>query len=398
MQISTKKGEGIGVAVKLWAESMVPKFENWIFDEPVSISACEDMNLEKLQKIMSKIIKAFVLNYDHWMHLMPLNEKSLRVFRAFQSRPYRIGSYRIDTVFDMDFQEKLIETTCRFPLNGYFIPAVAQAFTQRYLENYPEVMPVKDRLNGFYEHLSRLIGDQQRIVLIRNPEGKNASRFFIPVFENAGFEVVVIPLTELEARQQELEDAFLIVELAIKELESLSDEVLERMARANIVNDLRTVLLVHDKRFYDVLGQGEFRNTVLSAEEIKHLDRYYLPTYQYQKENLVWEKALANKNQWILKHRSLGKSEEIYAGFACSDEEWRALFERPDINQFIAQSWVSQPLFPGVVNGVKQNDYVTATHLFFDDNYFGPGIYRTSSYPVCNIHDDRKMFVLIKNY
>jgi hypothetical protein len=378
--------------VDLYAGRKYDYYNQWMFDEPLLISKAEDEDIQALQKILYKFIIFFVQNYDDWSHLMPLNPESRRVFDSFKDRPYTSGSYRVDTVFDQNRQQKIIETTCRFALNGFFIASNSAYFSRAYQATFPGCPPAIDRHPLFMEYLEKLIGDHKRIIVLKNADSRNSSKFFIPIFKDMGFDVVVILPEEVDRRKDELKSGFVVSELSIEELESLSDETLAVLSTSDMINDLRTVILVHDKRFYSVLGSAEIRETVLSSEEIALLDVFYVPTYSNGEAPEVWEEARKNKESWILKHRSLGKSEEVYAGAVTSEEEWQLLFVRADLKEFVLQRWIEQMKFDGTVNGEAFSDFVTGTLLFFDDNYFGPGFFRTSSFPVTNVTDDRKMF------
>lgn len=376
----------------IYAKGKYDYYNQWMFDEPIFISRREDEDIQALQKVLYKIINYFVTNYDKWSHFMPLNVESKRVVEAFRARPYASGSYRVDTVFDQNRQQKIIETTCRFALNGFFIASNSDKFSRTYQSASSSCPPAINRHASFMEYLEGLIGNHRRIIVLRNSDSRNSSKFFVPIFQEMGFEVVVILPEEVNQRKEELAGGFVVSELSIEELESLSDETLAALSMSDMINDLRTVILVHDKRFHSVLGRAEIREAVLSAEEIALLDVFYVPTYSNGEAPEAWEEARLNKDAWILKHRSLGKSEEIYAGVVTSKEEWARLFVRADLGEFVVQHWIEQMKFEGTVNGTKHSDFVTGTLLFFDDNYFGPGLFRTSSFPVTNVTDDRKMF------
>ena len=384
--------KALSEAVDTYAVGKYAYYNQWMFDEPVFISRKEDEDIQALQKVLYKVIRYFIENYDDWSHLMPLNAESRRVFDAFKERPYNPGSYRVDTVFDQNRQQKIIETTCRFALNGFFIACNSDKFSRTYQAASPDCPPAINRHASFMEYLEGLIGKHRRIVVLRNADSRNSSKFFIPIFQKMGFEVVVILPEEVNQRKGELVDGFVVSELSIEELERLSDETLAVLASSDMINDLRTVMLVHDKRFHAVLGREEIREAALSPEEIDLLDLFYVPTYAGGEAPEFWEEARLNKDAWILKHRSLGKSEEVYAGVVTSEEEWSHLFDRDDLGEFVIQRWIEQLKFDGTVNGEKFSDFVTGTLLFFDDDYFGPGLFRTSSFPVTNVTDDRKMF------
>lgn len=378
--------------VREFAETKKDYYGQWTFSEPLLIPAEEDQKLRDLQMVLHKFIRGFVLNYNRWEHLMPLSEKSRRIIDAFGVKPYKTGSYRVDTVFDVNRQQKIIETTCRFALNGYFMAAVFDHYSKKYQEANCIGLPLVDHYTGFFPYLTKLIGSHNKLIVLRNADGRNASKFFLPIFEQMGFDLLVLSPEEINNRIDEITDGFLISELAIDELENLSAAALNQLVKMDMINDPRTVILVHDKRFYDVLGRSEIREAYLTQDEINHLENFYVPTYRYGTNPRKWNAARLSKNNWILKHRSLGKSQDVFSGILCSEDEWTALFARPDIDQFIIQRWVEQPRFCGVVNGVEVEDYVTGTLLYFNDQYFGPGVFRTSSCPVSNKTDDRKMF------
>lgn len=384
--------KSLSAEVDLYAKEKYDYYNQWMFDEPIVISAKEDQEIGRLQKVLYKLIEEFVTNYEKWSYLMPVNINSRRVIEAFKNRLYAPGSYRVDTVFDQNRQQKIIETTCRFALNGFFIACNSDRSSRVYQEKSLDCPTAINRHADFMDYLEGLIGEHKKIIVLRNADSRNSSKYFLPIFEAMGFEILIVLPDEIEERRDEISDGFVISELAIEELEKLSDETLRKMAQLDIINDLRTVVLIHDKRFHAVIGDTALRQETLTSEEIELLDLFYIPTYSHGSAANHWEKARLNKGSWILKHRSLGKSEEIYAGVVTTEEEWQALFERPDLKEFVIQQWIEQPRIKGTVNGEPFNDYVTGTLLFFDDNYFGPGLYRTSSFPVSNKTDDRKMF------
>jgi len=164
----------------------------------------------------------------------------------------------------------------------------------------------------------------------------------------------------------------------------------------NIINDFRTIFLIHDKRFFSVLSNSELRKTVLTKDEITLFERYYIPTYSYGEKKELWKKAKKEKDKFILKHRSLGKSEKVYAGIVTEKKVWDALFEADDLKDLILQEWIAQTKIKGTIDDISYEDYITGTLLFFDDNYFGFGDFRTSSFPVTNQGDHRKACSIIR--
>ena len=105
--------------------------------------------------------------------------------------------------------------------------------------------------------------------------------------------------------------------------------------------------------------------------------------------------AKINKDNWILKHNALGKSKSIYAGIVTTAQDWDEIFKKENLNDFVLQRWVPQNKIKGKILDQEYEDYVTGTLLFFNNNYFGLGPFRTSSFPVTNIVDDRKATSII---
>ena len=61
-------------------------FEKWIYNEPIIISKSHNIKLERLQKIMYKLIQEFVTNYSKYKHLMPVEENIENIIRVFNEK------------------------------------------------------------------------------------------------------------------------------------------------------------------------------------------------------------------------------------------------------------------------------------------------------------------------
>ncbi|MEN6420025.1 MAG: hypothetical protein ABFC73_14005, partial [Clostridiaceae bacterium] len=157
------------------------------------------------------------------------------------------------------------------------------------------------------------------------------------------------------------------------------------------LNDLRTVFLVHDKRFFAVLNHDEFLFSALSSDEAAELRAYLVPTYTASERLDLWQNAREQKDGWILKPCVFGKSKNVFAGKVTEQREWERLFSEGETAGMVLQPFISQRLFQGTIGSQRFQDYVVGTLLYFNDQYFGPGIFRASSFPVTNIKDDRKL-------
>jgi hypothetical protein len=133
------------------------------------------------------------------------------------------------------------------------------------------------------------------------------------------------------------------------------------------------------------------RWSLLSPKESDLLQHFLVPTFAHGADRHHWNDAERNKDAWILKHRVKGKSEQVHAGCVTDEATWKDLFASVDSHDMILQPMIRQRRFQGRVGHEQRNDYVAGTLLYFNDQFFGPGIYRASSFPVTNQGDDRKL-------
>ncbi len=370
-------------------------FKQWIFEEPIVVSKRHSDDLRQLQKIMYKLINQFVTNYSWYKDLMPVSDEVLEIINIFNEKEYKIGTYRTDFVYDSVKQVKLIEITCRFALNGMFLSALMTKVAEDYHENKFD-FKVKNFYEPIYEHFESYLKEVSSIVVLKGNDVRNESKIYIDIFERMGYPVLEIFYDKIEENLDCLQNSWIISELSFDEIISLGNPLIKKLMPLNIINDFRTIFLVHDKRFFSVLGNSELQNSVLTADEISFFKRFYIPTYTSSERIDLWENAKQNKDKWIIKHRSLGKSEKIYAGIVTDDELWNSLFESDDFKDLILQEWIGQKTIKGKIGEENFDDYVTGTLLFFDDNFFGFGDFRTSSFPVTNKGDHRKASSLIR--
>ncbi len=378
------------------AKEKLDYYRQWMFDEPIVVSYSHHEKLQRLQKLMYKAIVFFVENYKTYRHLQPISEKANQIIDIWSKRPYQVGTYRTDFVYDANQQEKIIEITCRFSLNGVYLSAIINMMAEHYRQTHHPYLVVLDVYSDIYQHLEACHKNVSGIYVLVGDDRRNESKLYTDIYEEMGLRVIPIHFSEIKKNFKKLEQAWVVVELSLEEIESLELEVIEELSKLNIINDLRTILLIHDKRFFAVLGNEQFLDAALTKEEQAFFKQFYIPTYRFDTASEeIWTKARQDKDKWILKHRSLGKSQQIYAGVVTEQATWETLFETGAIQEMVLQEWIPQQRMQGKVNGKPHSDYVTGTLLFFDDNYFGFGDFRTSSFPVTNKVDHRKMSSLI---
>jgi mRNA-degrading endonuclease RelE of RelBE toxin-antitoxin system len=365
-------------------------YDQWSLDTPIVITKQCDTELQSLQKVIYKIAHEFVINYQLYKHLMPVKAEVENIINLCNTKEYKIGTYRTDFVFDESDQMKFIEITCRFALNGMFQTAIFQERAVRYQQKNCPSKVLLNHYDSIVVHFEKYMKNKKRILVLCGSDVKNESNLYIKIFERTGIEVLKIQHTEIEKYTNKFEDAWILSELSFDEILGLPQHVITKLIDANVTNDFRTIFLIHDKRFFDVLCNKKLQQKVLSESESVLLNKYSINTYSYAVESFEWQNAKQNKNSWIIKHRALGKSQDIFAGVVMEQEDWDNIFKREDIHELILQEWVPQKKYPNSIKGKVLNDFAVGTLLFFDDNFFGLGEFRTSSHPITNKGDHRK--------
>lgn len=375
-------------------EKAVDYFSNWTFDEPLVISTETNRRLHRIRHLLYKCVCHFSENYQKYRDLMPLSEKADKIVKMCSVLPYRSGTYRTDFMIDINNQIKLIEITCRFALNGIFISGFFNLLADRYLRNKPEVKTV-DNYAGIFDYLIDLWGDFEHICILKGHFDNNESKYAVPIFEHAGFRVHVLRPEDIADNLSLLNNAVVISELNQEQWFELPDDVISALLQSKLMNDPRTIFLIHDKRFFSVLHEERFMNNALTENEKKEFEPYITPTYRPGEFLDMWSDARYNKDKWVLKPFDQGRSINIFAGCVTEDEDWENIFLQNKDKGMVLQPYINQRKFPNTLKGVPYEDYAVGLLLFFNDQFFGPGVIRTSSFPVTNMKDDRKMIAIV---
>lgn len=381
-------------AVNLFVEDRYDYFKQWIFDEPIIVSYTHHLKLEKLQKVMYKLIFEFVTNFEDYQNTIIVSDKIRRIIDELKEVPYEVGTYRTDFVYDEHKQPKIIEITCRFALNTLFLNSIMSHHSNEYSNKHLEGIDTINSYKDLFSYLLKL-SKGGNIYVLKGRDAKNESAMFKKVFEDAGIEVIELHYTDIPNEIHKMKTSWIITELTLDEIESLDLSIIKELSQLNIINDFRTVLLIHDKQFFSVLGKKSLQEACLSQEEIEFFKDFYIPTYHRDENPEYWTDAQKNKNKWILKHKALGKSKSVYAGLVTEEATWKDLFKGEENGDLVLQEWIPQSKMQAKIGDKKFEDYVTGTLLFVNDNYFGLGPFRTSSHPVTNVVDDRKAVPLV---
>lgn len=377
-------------SVRVFVEERNAYYKQWVFDKPVIISAPHHAELARLQKLMYRMIVHFVTHYDQLSHLMPVEPEVKKVMSLCNQRPYKVGTYRTDFVYDAEQGVRIIEITSRFALNGMFLSAVMDELATRHLKCFLPELKVQRPYEAIYDHFSTYLAGIETVCILKGSDQRNESKIYADIFKRMGLQLYDIPFDQVAEHKALLSQAWIISELSFDEILAIPEESMHWLSQLNVINDFRTIFITHDKRFFEVLCTEELQAAVLNQEEQVFFRKFLVPTFSGKDADAPWEEARANKNQWIIKHRALGKSQSVYAGPVTEEDDWEALFHSDEKDDLVLQRWIDQKTVKGQIGQEHFDDFITGTLLFFDDHYFGPGDFRTSSFPVTNVKDHRK--------
>tara|TARA_R110001592_G_C13191467_1_gene752754 strand:+ start:535 stop:1779 length:1245 start_codon:yes stop_codon:yes gene_type:complete len=373
-------------------------YKEWLFDKPLITDEARVDELKEVGLILHKLIHYMGTHFvtDKFYKRMPVSDRVIEILNIFNEFDYDdIGTYRTDFVFDKQHAPKFIEITCQFALNAFYQAAVYNRYSQKYAQDHDLAAERVEDYDVFHTFMVAKLGARRSVCIIKGRDTIQASRFFSPIFKDAGLDVKEIQYSEVWAHKDFIKQSLVINECMMDEIETMSDDELRLLAQCKIVNDYRTIFIAHDKRFFCFLNDRDFQEKVLEPSEIKLLEQYLIKTHPCNEDVLTAQDVRDNKDAWVLKHINLGRSRQIFAGLEMNQAEWEELIRTLNYDEFVVQEWVPQKEFTGSVNGTSYNDYLTGTLLYFDSEYFGLGLFRASSHIIANKVDNRNIFPLV---
>ena len=388
-------------------------YHHWYHDRPMLITSERRDELRRMQALLYKCIVYMAEHYSEWVpQYMPLDDKVMEILDRQSRYPFRAGAYRPDYLISDDGRLLLVEITCRFFGHGIWAnyPSVVKA--EQFMAEHPDAS-WENRYDELLTYMRDAIPANSPVCVLKSGDRGSESTFYTKFYEYYGHEVSVYEAAEVEANIDKWShDAVVLSALNQHDLLSFRMETLQAMIDARMLNDFRTIFLMHDKRFLSLIFVDEFTQQCLTEDETVFLRQHTIPTYIYNNRyKEVWEDALAHKDKYILKPYDLGKSVGLYAGVMTDEETWRnsvmQAIEAPSgaVGGGILQPFIRQRTYPcewerlrvgELCSGMGKHydEYVCGMMLCMDDRYFDSGMFRTSSAPVTNKVDDRKMCVI----
>ena len=366
-------------------------YSRWYHQKPMAITQARRKELKELHRVLYKCIVFMAEHFEEFApKYMPLSDEEMELLERQSRRPFRAGTYRPDYIIAEDGRLLLCEITSRFFAHGIFSSYFAERVAERFMERFPDKMDemeFEDMLRYMAEHTT----NQNKISVLKSADKTSEIRLYVPFYQRFGKTVEVYEAEEVEPKRDQWKNGCVISALNQKDIMSFSRDTAEALIDAGMISDLRTVLLVHDKRFMSLWYRDDFTKRCLIDSETAFLRNHAIPTYLYGSNEAVWDDARRHKDSYILKHHRLGKSEKVYGGPITEQAVWESLWKNGDIRDMILQPFIRQRTYPTVWEEQPFDDYICGMMLCVDDRYFESGEFRASSLPVTNVGDDRKI-------
>jgi hypothetical protein len=366
---------------------------DYFANSAVTLSSEYSKEMNQLCSILNKACTAIVLNYfedEGIRKYYQLDEDMETLLKKSNNAAYNQGFYRPDFLYDKNDQPKICEIGARYPLNGWMISYYLQLINNQTNTN-------KDRTESNLENLIDDLYNQflphQKIALLHDEE-KGTEIFYLQK------ELAKLKIELISAQPQDLilsNDAIyvngepvsqFILEMDREELKKIKPEVLDKLiSEKSYFNDIRTLILIHDKRVLAVMYDAQIMEKYLNKEDYSFLQKYLIPSFVIT-ESSGCDIFINSEENLILKLNSGGRGIGAYVKKDCTTREWEKII-RENWNKYLIQHFVDQQEFTDVEN--NRQIHLVGMLLCKNDKNYGAGLFRGSDETVVNVHQGRAL-------
>ncbi|OQD88118.1 hypothetical protein PENANT_c004G03270 [Penicillium antarcticum] len=403
--------KNLHVALNLAVEDII---ERWIKDEDAQFT--NRMPLEPEEEDLLR-----------WMH------SNRHLFRPYSERP---GSWRPDFLVEHDDSTgaevfRICEINARFCWNGYMNAAVGQeaysafGLESRGLEFATNPEGILDGVLNLFRHdlplhlvkgeeygidiwpfmelMEHRIGVKPRLIT------PDTLRLLPDTTEKSGFKLCCLAQPDatstLKTSSGDIVEEIhqMGLELHQRELNAF-DQEMKRQISLRCFNDMRTILLAHDKRMLGIIREelgSLVSRDVLSTEQATDLERGITPTIL--PGSTAMEKFIASckisegfKDGYILKPIRGGKGAGILFGDELDNDDWLARLEplrearmKAGKTLYVVQRQIRQPYYDILVGvkGKPERCHMVGTYHAVGGQFLGLGTWRCSPGRLCAVSD-----------
>lgn len=352
--------------------------------------------MTRLCSVLNKACKAIVGNYfsdERIRKKYQLDSELEFLLKKAANKPYNQGFYRPDFLYDLNGQAKICEIGARYPFNGwmlsYYLRLMDFELGVPGTDSSAEHLNLKNLIEDLYHEWAPL----GKLALVHDDE-KGTEIFHIQAeLAKRGLEMISVKPQDLTLVNNSVHAhgqpfSQFILEMDREELKKISSDVMDRlMEQGTYSNDIRTLILIHDKRVLSVMYDAEIMGDCLSEEEYDFLKNYLIPSFVITNPGECDDFIYTEKNL-ILKLNSGGRGIGACIKSDYAIEEWEKIV-RTHWDKYLIQHFVDQKEFHDAENG--RHIHLVGMLLCRDDKTYGSGIFRGSDESVINVHQGRAL-------
>lgn len=347
----------------------------------VSREYMEEMDL--LCPVLHKALQAVVLHYfrdGRIRDIFSLDKEMEAVLRMAEGLPYSVGLYRPRFLYDRTGHPRIYSIAARSPLNGWMLSHYLNRIGSdlQLTSGMQTLRPVPGQLD-FPDRLFRRFDLHRPLTLVHDQEKGTEVFYLLEIFRRRGMDWLQVRPQDLEYTDGEVHYrgkyvSQFIFEIGGEELRNFRPEVIHHIIRTgNLINDVRSLILVHDHRMLAVLYDQHIMEDYLQPEEYARLRSYLLPSFALHTQ-ANREAVIASPRNWVLK-RNHGQGElDMLVKEHCLSHDWSRVI-RLRWTEFMAQHFAEQYRFR-YTTGQASPIRLSGMLLCYDDRHCGPGFFR----------------------
>lgn len=399
---------GIGLSTKGMDQAQINfQLQQFLGELPYSISnlpvLVKESDLDESQHLTEILNRAFIQIVQHYFSdqrirdIYQLDSGLEAILELAHEYPYKVGMYRPDFVIDTTGQKKICEIGCRYPFNGWMFSYYANEIVTKLI---PEVhgnwSPVTG-LNDFLDDYVQTLDPAEPLFWIHDLEKGTEVNYLFHELKKRNILAESITSADLHAAAGflfvgERPAQQFILEMDREELKQIDASVLKGLiASEKCINDVRSLILIHDKRVLAVLCNEEIMRDYLSETDYAFLKPFLISSFIIDTEEKRAEIIHSTEN-WVLKNNSGGRGIGMYVKNDCTPEEWNRVVTE-EWKHYMVQEYIDQEFFDFFYERKKQQINVVGLLLCKDAQCYGPGIFRGSTEKVINMYEGRGVFL-----
>ena len=353
------------------------------------VSSSHLLTQQRLQQALSKTISNIVAGFfkdSRLQEIFNFPEPLFTALKRLSNTQYSIGSFRPDFLHTQDNEIVVCEINARFPCNAFLMTQYCMDLMNLHFQRENKEAEFSlEKFNILESLLARFSRDLPFYIFKGEEKGADI-HFLRNELINAGYATQVVPMNfRVKVKANVL--------LELQQHEIMQGETLEHLLYLNqnnaMLNDLRTIFIVHDKRLLSIFHRDDLLEDYCELADRSLLKRHVAETYVPKLNPEIVHTAIRNKQDWLLKPNSLGKGEGIVIGKNVEHSNWKAIMQQGLGADFVLQRFIEQELFPVAGRDLTgclhtRAMKIVGTMLCLDHKFLGPGIYRASESDVIN--------------